>query len=88
MNGKNLRMAAATAGAAGVLSMGALTAVFSGSAMAEPEPAPPGPVETTEATLPETTTETTPPTTPTIPSAEPEIKGPADLPEEEEELPG
>ena len=74
MNGKKLKLIAATAGVGGVLTMGALT-TLSGTSVAEPPP--PGPVAPTEMTLPETSTETTAPPTPTTTIAEPEIKGPA-----------
>ena len=80
MNTKKLKLIAATAGTAGVLSMGVLTAAFSGSALADP--ATPGPIPTPEPTLGETTTDqTAPETTPTTPSAVPEIVGPAEAPE-------
>jgi len=83
VNTSKVKVAAATAGATGVLAMGALTVAFGGSSAAEPST--PGPVPPPEPTLAETSTETTPPTTPTTTIAEPTIKGPAPLPPEQED---
>jgi hypothetical protein len=48
---KQIRVASATAGATAVLAMGALTVAFSDVSAADPpEPAPPGPVSTSEIT--------------------------------------
>jgi len=82
MNGKNMKVIAASVGAGALIAGGALTAAS--TSWAEPEPSTPGPVPTEEATIGETTTETAPPTTPTTSSAVPEIEGPAALPPEQE----
>jgi hypothetical protein len=81
VNTAKLKVAAATAGATGVLAMGALTVAFSGSSVAEPTT--PGPVQPPEPTLAQTSTETTAPPTPTTTFAEPSITGPAPLPPEQ-----
>lgn len=81
MNGKNMKLVAATAGTAGLLAMGAIAASFSAAA----EEPTPGPVTTPEATTGETTTEEAPPATPTTTIAVPEIEGPAPLPTEQED---
>lgn len=87
MNAKTLKVMAASAGAGAVIAMGGLS--LAANSWAEPEPAPPGPVEVSqEPTLAETSTEAAAPPTPTTPSAIPEITGPAPLPPEEEGLPG
>lgn len=80
MMSNKLKLLAAAAGAGALVTMGGVTI-----ASAEPEPAPPGPVKPTEATMPETSIESPAPSTPTTPSAVPEIKGPAPLPPEQED---
>ena len=59
---KQFKLIAATAGVGAVLAMSALTVTFSNVSVAEPEPAPPGPVTTSEVTLGETSTESVAPT--------------------------
>lgn len=87
MNTRTLKVMAASAGAGAVIAMGGLA--VAGNGWAEPDPAPPGPVEVSqEPTLAETSTEAVAPETPTTPSAVPEITGPAPLPPEESGLPG
>jgi hypothetical protein len=87
VNTRTLKVMAASAGAGAVIAMGGLS--VAANSWAEPEPAPPGPVEvSSEATIAQTSTETTAPPTPTEPSASPEITGPAPLPSEEEGVPG
>lgn len=84
-----LKTVTAALGAGALLAMGGVTMATSA---AEPEPAPPGPVQpsitTSEATVGETSTETTAPPTPTTTFAAPEIEGPAPLPPELEGVPG
>jgi hypothetical protein len=65
----------ATAGGAAVLAMGAITATMSnGSSVAEPpEPAPPGPVTTSEVTTGQTIVETVAPSAPETSAATPPI---------------
>jgi hypothetical protein len=77
-----LKLFTAAAGTGALLAMGGLTVATSA---AEPEPAPPGPVEPTEVTSGETTTETTAPPTPTTTVAVPPIEGPATLPPEQQD---
>ena len=85
MNGKKLKLAAATAGTAGLLAMGGLTIAVSGTSAAEPEPgAPAAPTATTGVTV----TEGVPATTPLTEFAKPSIEGPAPLPAEDQGLPG
>lgn len=73
-----MKLMTATAGAGALLAMGGLTIATS---VAEPEPAPPGPVTPTEITTGETSVDqTVPATTPTTVSVAPEIVGPAPLP--------
>lgn len=86
MNAKKLKLAAATAGATGVLAMGALTVAFSGTSVADP--AAPGPIATPEATTGATTKASTANAEPETSVATPSITGPAPLPPEEEGLPG
>ena len=81
MNGKTMKVMAASVGAGALIAGGALTVATTSAA----EPATPGPVPTEEATTGETTTETTAPETPTTSSAVPEIEGPAELPAEQED---
>jgi len=81
MNGKSMKVVAASVGAGALIAGGALTVATSSSA----EPSTPGPVPTEEATIGETTTETVAPETPTTSSAVPEIEGPASLPPEQED---
>ena len=81
MNGKSMKLVAASVGAGALIAGGALTVATSSSA----EPATPGPVPTEEATIGETTTESVAPETPTTSSAVPEIEGPASLPPEQED---
>lgn len=81
MNGKTMKVMAASVGAGALIAGGALTVATSSSA----EPATPGPVPTVEATTGETTTETVAPETPTTSSAVPEIEGPASLPPEQQD---
>jgi hypothetical protein len=91
VNSTKLKLMSATAGAGALLAMGGLSVAFSETSSAEPEPAPPGPVATSEVTTGETSeagetvTETTAPPTPTTTIAEPSITGPAPLPSEEED---
>jgi hypothetical protein len=72
---KQFKVVSATAGGAAVLAMGALTATLSNSnSVAEPpEPAPPGPVTTSEVTTGETITETVAPDAPETPAVVPPI---------------
>lgn len=59
------KVVAATAGAAAVVAMGALTVTFSNVSEAEPpEPAPPGPITTSEVTTGESIVETVAPEAP------------------------
>ena len=81
MNGKTMKVMAASVGAGALIAGGALTVATTSAA----EPATPGPVPAEEATIGETTTETTAPTTPTTSSAVPEIEGPAELPPEQDD---
>ena len=86
MNTTKLKLISATAGATGVLAMGALSVAFGGTSVAEPTS--PGPVPTPSATTGETSTEAAAPSEPSTSSAVPSIEGPAPLPPEEEGLPG
>jgi hypothetical protein len=86
VNTTKLKLISATAGATGVLAMGALPVVFGGTSVAEPTS--PGPVPTPSATIGETSTEAEAPLEPSTSSAVPPIEGPAPLPPEEEGLPG
>jgi hypothetical protein len=89
VNTTKLKLISATAGATGVLAMGAISVAFGSTSVAEPTPSTPGPVPTPSATTGETVVEETPaPIEPSTSSAVPEIKGPAPLPPEEEDLPG
>lgn len=81
MNGKSMKLVAASVGAGALIAGGALTVATSSSA----EPATPGPVPTEEATIGETTTATVAPETPTTSSAVPPIEGPAALPPEQQD---
>lgn len=88
MKSMNLKLMTAAAGAGALLAMGGITVATSSA-----EPAEPGPVEQSEITTGETTTEaplttTTAPESPSTESAAPEITGPAELPPEEQGLPG
>ncbi|HEV7423427.1 MAG TPA: hypothetical protein VGO30_26905 [Mycobacterium sp.] len=72
--------------------MGAVSVAFSETSSAQPDPAPPGPVATSEITTGETVPsagetviETTAPPTPTTTIAEPSITGPAPLPQEQQD---
>jgi hypothetical protein len=74
VNSKQLKVLSAAAGGTAVLAMGALTATFSNVSVAEPpEPAPPGPVTTSEITTGETVTETVAPDAPETPAVVPPI---------------
>jgi hypothetical protein len=89
VNTTKLKLISATAGAAGVLAMGALSVSFGSSSVAEP--ITPGPVPTPTATTGETVIES--PAAPeateaTVESAVPSITGAAPLPPEEQGLPG
>lgn len=87
MNTTKLKLISATAGATGVLAMGAISIAIGGTSVAEPSS--PGPIPTPSATTGETVVEETPaPIEPSTSSAVPPIKGPAPLPTEEEDLPG
>jgi len=89
VNTTKLKLVSATAGATGVLAMGALPVAFGGTSVAEPSS--PGPVPTPSATTGETSTEAAAPSelsAPSTSSAVPSIEGPAPLPPEEEGLPG
>jgi hypothetical protein len=70
---KQFRLMAATGGGGAVLAMGALTATFSNVSVAEPEPAPPGPITTSEVTTGETVIETVAPEAPETPAVVPPI---------------
>ena len=71
---KQFKVLSATAGATTVLVMGALTVTLSEVSVAQtPEPAPPGPVTTSEVTSGETITETVAPVAPEVPAAVPPI---------------
>jgi hypothetical protein len=92
VNSTKLKLMSATAGAGAVVAMGALPVVFSETSSAAPEPAPPGPVATSEVTTGETVseagetvTETAAPPTPATTIAEPSITGPAPLPQEQQD---
>jgi hypothetical protein len=54
---KQLKLVSAGIGAGALIAMGALGVTFSDVSSAQPEPAPPGPVPTEEATVGETSTE-------------------------------
>jgi hypothetical protein len=89
VNTTKLKLISATAGATGVLAMGALSVAFGSSSVAEPST--PGPVPTPTATTGETVIES--PAAPeateeTVESAAPSITGTAPLPPEEQGLPG
>jgi hypothetical protein len=56
MKPKHLKMLSAGIGAGAVIAMGGLGVAFSDVSTAEPEPAPPGPVETSEITTGQTST--------------------------------
>jgi hypothetical protein len=87
VNTTKLKLTSATAGATGVLAMGAISVAFGSTSVAEPST--PGPVPTPTATTGETVVEETPaPLEPSTSLAVPPIKGPAPLPPEEEGLPG
>ena len=88
MNSKRLKLVSAGVGASAAIVMGGLGVAFSTVSSAEPEPAPPGPVTTSEATTGQTVTSTTPPTEPSISEAAPSVTGAAPLPSEEQGLPG
>ena len=73
---KQIKLLSAGIGAGAVIAMGGLGVVFSDVSSAEPEPAPPGPVTTSEITTGETSTlcvtgeETAPPAEATTPAEE------------------
>ncbi len=68
------KLVSATAGAAAVVSMGALTVAFSDVSDAEtPEPAPPGPMTTSAITTGESIVETVAPEAPSTSAAVPPI---------------
>jgi hypothetical protein len=73
MQSHRIKLLSATVGAGAVLAMGGLTVAFSTVSSAQPEPAEPGPVTTSTATLPETSTESTAPPAPTEPAASPTV---------------
>jgi hypothetical protein len=62
VNAKRWKLMSAAAGAGSILAMGGLTVAFSGASLAQPEPAPPGPVTTSEISTGETSTESLAPT--------------------------
>jgi hypothetical protein len=68
------KVVSATAGAAAVVAMGALTVAFSDVSGAEtPEPAPPGPMSTSEITTGESIVQTVAPEAPPTSAAVPPI---------------
>ena len=71
---KQFKVLSATAGATALLAMGALTVTLSEVSVAQtPEPAPPGPVTTSEVTSGQTITESVAPVAPEVPAAVPAI---------------
>ena len=78
MNSKQVRLTSATVGAGALLAMGAFGVATSITSVAqEPEPAPPGPVTTSEITTGETVTETSASNGPETSAAVPPITTPA-----------
>jgi hypothetical protein len=70
---KQLKTVLATGGAAAVFAMGALSLAFSEVSQAQPEPAPPGPVTTSEITTGESITQTVAPEAPETTAVVPPI---------------
>jgi hypothetical protein len=73
VNPKKMRLASATVGAGAVLAMGAFGVISTSANAQEIEPAPPGPVTTSEVTTGETVTQTVAPEAPETTAAEPPI---------------